>query len=539
MYNVLIVDDEWYAIKAIQSGVQWPELQVNHVYEAGSADEARSILAAKPVDVMISDIEMPGESGLELQEWVREHYPRVETIFLTCHSDFQYAREALRLGSLEYLLKPVNFGELGKAVRKALEQVRLEQELDEISDNLQRYSSQWNNQLPLLIERLWQDILKERIPLSPQSLESSFRMYGIPLERDSEILPIMISIEEWKQEFSSRDEEILEYAMRRAAEEIILDGYGGAVILDRDGINFVILYLNKQKEVPQGIKERCRAFIRTCEASFYSRISCYIGERTAIPGIVQSFRSLENLERGNVTQRNTIIEQVGSPAEPKQSVPVSLPEFKELAALFEAGQEEELLSHVRGYFQRISKEPIDLNRLISIHNGFRQMIYSAVDRKGLSVSDIYRRNELNGDSRHVKSLQDLERWTLEMLSIGCAGFKAVSGESDSSVIRSVQAHLQNHLAEPFSRDALAELVYLNPAYLSRLFKKETGISLSDYLIGLRMEKSKELLMNSSFKIQHIAAIVGYESFPHFTRLFKKTVGISPLQFRRNHRILSE
>lgn len=94
-----------------------------------------------------------------------------------------------------------------------------------------------------------------------------------------------------------------------------------------------------------------------------------------------------------------------------------------------------------------------------------------------------------------------------------------------------------HMRESVSREEVAGAVFLNPAYLSRLFKRETGVSLSDYIIRIRLEKARELLVTTNYKISHIAEMVGYESFPHFTRLFKKMVGVGPHHYRTQHQQL--
>lgn len=102
MYSVLLVDDEIHAIRGLHAGVSWHELRIESVYTAQSMKQAQQVLKESPVDIMVCDIEMPQGSGLDLVEWVKEQYPHIETIFLACHSDFDYARQALRLNSFEY-----------------------------------------------------------------------------------------------------------------------------------------------------------------------------------------------------------------------------------------------------------------------------------------------------------------------------------------------------------------------------------------------------------------------------------------------------
>ena len=99
----------------------------------------------------------------------------------------------------------------------------------------------------------------------------------------------------------------------------------------------------------------------------------------------------------------------------------------------------------------------------------------------------------------------------------------------------MQAHIAAHLNGDLSLTAMGALVYLNPFYLSRLFKKQLGITLTDYVIHARMEKAKELLLSTHRKINDIALEVGFESASYFTRFFKRTTGMTPLDYRDNHK----
>jgi len=95
----------------------------------------------------------------------------------------------------------------------------------------------------------------------------------------------------------------------------------------------------------------------------------------------------------------------------------------------------------------------------------------------------------------------------------------------------VQHYIHSHLKEDISLIKLAELIYFNPSYLSRLFKQVTGCTLSDYICDMRVKKAKELLEKDGLKIHEIASIVGYESSTYFARFFKKSTNMTPQEYR--------
>ena len=153
--NLLLVDDEIITIKGIQKGVNWEELPFVNVFTATSAEKAKDILLNNKIDIMLCDIEMPGENGLKLLEWARNRGDTVECIFLTCHEEFGFAREALKLKSMDYMLKPIPYDELQDVFLKAAEAVK-EKKQDH------RYLEYGKNQLTS-IER---EILKSEAEIS-------------------------------------------------------------------------------------------------------------------------------------------------------------------------------------------------------------------------------------------------------------------------------------------------------------------------------------------------------------------------------------
>ena len=141
--NILIVDDEAWAIQGMLDGVNWELLDFEKVLTAFSYAEALNILKNTYIDIMVSDIEMPGESGLKLIEYANTHSPNTECIILTAHDDFDYARTAVRLNCIEYLLKPIRYQKLTEIILQAKNKV------DERRKNEQilQYGEQYINSL--------------------------------------------------------------------------------------------------------------------------------------------------------------------------------------------------------------------------------------------------------------------------------------------------------------------------------------------------------------------------------------------------------
>ncbi|MBR5345870.1 MAG: AraC family transcriptional regulator [Clostridia bacterium] len=137
--NILIVDDEVLAVQGMLDGVNWEMLGFDHVLTAGSYAEAVNVFKNTYIDIMISDIEMPGESGLRLIEYVNGHSANTECIILTCHDEFDYARTAVRLNCIEYLLKPIRYQKLTEIIQQAKEKVENRRRNEQIRQYGEQY----------------------------------------------------------------------------------------------------------------------------------------------------------------------------------------------------------------------------------------------------------------------------------------------------------------------------------------------------------------------------------------------------------------
>lgn len=128
--NLLLVDDEAFALEALEHAINWKSLGIDQVFTCGNIKAARQICQESDIQIMICDIEMPNGTGLDLAKWLSENYPDLLILFLTCHSDFSFAKEAISYHAFAYLLKPFDIEEISQAVKEAVQQSRNRQKLN-------------------------------------------------------------------------------------------------------------------------------------------------------------------------------------------------------------------------------------------------------------------------------------------------------------------------------------------------------------------------------------------------------------------------
>lgn len=119
--TVILIDDEEVAVNALKRRVDWQKYGIDRVLIAGSMKQAQEVFGQEHIDAMLCDIEMPQGNGLELYEWVKIYYPEVECIYITCHPEYEYMRKAMQLGSVDYILKPIDYQELDQVLERMVQ----------------------------------------------------------------------------------------------------------------------------------------------------------------------------------------------------------------------------------------------------------------------------------------------------------------------------------------------------------------------------------------------------------------------------------
>jgi YesN/AraC family two-component response regulator len=136
--KLLMVNDEILTVETMKTDMDWEIYGVDEVFTAYDAEAAKACILKHPVDLMLCDIEMPGENGISVLNWVRENKKEIECVFLTCHASFEYAKEAIKLGCRDYILMPAKYEDIGEAVLKVINRIKEQRE----GERYQEYGKQ-------------------------------------------------------------------------------------------------------------------------------------------------------------------------------------------------------------------------------------------------------------------------------------------------------------------------------------------------------------------------------------------------------------
>ncbi|WP_336772534.1 response regulator transcription factor [Paenibacillus sp. MMO-58] len=525
-YHLLIVDDEVLAIEGVKADLDLHHLGISKLLTALNIRQAKDLFGREKIDILLCDIEMPQGSGFDLLSWVREHCPNTATIFFTSHANFKYAKEALHLGSLDYLLKPVRKADLENAIRKAQAVIDRSSEFNRNSQSHQL----WLKHHAFIIERFWVDLINHSTPSKPAAIRELVEHHHIPISDESVFLPILISIKRWKKGLDRRDEKILEYALKKSAEEMLIgdNSNGICFLLDR-GILLIILVANRGTSWDyEHLIRACRQYMDSCIGYFYCDLSCYFGRTVEAHEMASMVAELRGRDRNNVV----FVNQLFLYDDNRGSIPaVKLPALGVVASLMKTGTRDAVVHEVEAIVNNIvNHQEIDAGVLHQFNQNFTQVVFSFLNLRGIEANQLFGDEESRRISESALwSVTDMMAWVRHAVSRAMNHAEAV--KETEKIVRIVKNYISLHLDQDMTRESIADQVFLHPDYLTRIFKKETGYALSDYIVLEKVKVAKELLSQTDRPVSSIASTLGYTNFSYFTKLFKKHAGIGPMEYR--------
>lgn len=415
MNRLLIVDDEPDVVEGLYRLFRSREELELDIYRACSGAEALQVMRRERIDVMLSDIRMPGMTGLELFDQVRGQWPRCRVVFLTGHTDFESIYRASRDGAASYLLKTEDHASIVEAVCRALDELKNVTRVEELTSRVNQYAA-------------------------------SVRAY-----RSREILCAWVAGE-------------LAQGWRQAMQA--LGGFDAEAPV-------LMLAMMLNGAPPGEFPERTRVFLAMEEL-----MGAYLGGGVS--------RAMAEVERGlglGLFQGGALsVAQLKGAAEAMQSALTADWSIDVSVALY--------------------GEPVTAQRVPHCYESLAKLL----------------RRELSFGAGILVAQQD-------------QAVRAVG--SEARAITLVKDYIAAHLDQELSLTLLAAQVFLNPSYLSRLFRRDTGMTLMGYINSARIEKARELLVSTNMRIAGIAAQVGLESPSYFNQVFRRHCGVSPQEYRMN------
>lgn len=523
--NLLIVDDEYYCVENLKMKIEKRSKEFQTIFCAYSLKQALEYISSKNISIMICDIEMPGGSGLELLNCIRNKKLNTICIFLTAYAKFEYVSQALKLSSLDYLLKPVEDEQLFSALDRALSQYRQQQQslLNTI------HADYWKENRLYLLELFWMDLLENTISDKHDGIlqELSFRKLDPALAEVPYYL-IFLQICHSQKPFST-DESIIDFTLKNILREYFYEAEEAPIAI-RISADLYVLALPTSRHSFNALISSCEnalvGFLRHFKASFNFFVT---GEAIFMEEAPAVFAEIRSLSTQNVVLENYVFD-LSRPF--TEYFTKAVPEFpqKEWNTLLLNKNTQKLGHEAITYLKGLKYAGTGTREtLTSFYYGFLQLLFLHLENH-TALHHFQKYLASQSADLVCSSFDSMSKWIPEILASYESCLNRAQEQSD--VVFIVQQYIHKHLGEDITRYSLAEIVHLSPDYLSHLFKQKTGFSLTNYIIEERIRESKRLLSDKKISIRDIAITCGFQNVSYFSRQFKKSTGMTPREFRR-------
>ena len=517
--KLLIVDDEIQIRTGLQEGIPWDEIGFEQVYTAQNGIEALEICNQYKPEIVITDIRIPGMSGLELGKIIKNRYEPVEVIVLSGYSEFEYAREAISIRVFQYLLKPIRVNELIECVKGAKYKIE-----EYWSENQGR-----NEYRVLNRKRILQQMMMSNLLLSAED-EQLFRQQ---IEKDilKEIIVGVFSVDILLDKELDRFGHLLETDLH----EILEKNKAQELFWERGNLFFIMDVFSgyDRKRKMNSLREDIETYNQLLKKEFKNTISTAVSDVGSVKEIAILFRETENiLKKRMYLGSASFLEKEANDDE--QKLTLSPIDTKEMQQRIESLD----YAHVHIYIQKVFQKLRD-NRVTSIDfvksicEQLKNLLLQTMMNKGIDLAGIFEHNQsLLNEIPEYFTLKEYEEWTENLYQVILQGLSKLSGTQHSRVVLQAVDYISKNYAKSINLEMTAEYVNKSKNYFSYLFKKELGISFVEYLNQVRVEAAKKLLDTTDEKTYEISEKVGYSDYKYFSSVFKKITGVSPAQYKK-------
>lgn len=522
--RILVVDDEPIHRNGLVDMIRMLR-PAYEIIEASNGNEALNIVNSKRIDIAITDIRMPIKDGLSFLEEVNNLLSKMKVIMLSGYADFEYAQRSINLGAIDYILKPVNEAIvndiLSKAERKIDEEKKREEE-----------NKRYNTSFPVYLEYQLDKFVKSRL----NNTESQ-EILGL-LNNYCSGFVLTTKIKNY-DECNSDDLNSYKINIKYLIKTALAPHFHSLSFFDQDNENIMVTIITQEDKIDVidiFNFDLLKVFVDQLKEQYSLDVSIGVGNRFDIEehSIINSYKnSIKTVNYAFFFENSTILTYKEIELVQFSS---AFSRYVEETELYEAIKREDYIASaeiLKSILNRFTAEqypsPDSLKEVVAIilFNSSRLCQNFIGDDEYSTLV-----NSIKQDIYKVQSFVELERLSVDYLK------KIIDIMSTNKVLRyekifiDCKKYINEHYMEDLKLDDIANKFNFNPNYFSTLFKNYTNMNLSDYIFGVRMKKAKEYLKNNKLKIYEISDKIGYKDVKYFIRVFKKTYGMSPDEFRK-------
>jgi two-component system response regulator YesN len=532
LITVLVADDEKWMRDEISSSIDWETHGFMLLGEAGDGLEALEMIRQLKPDIVLADIQMPGLDGIELFRRVKDTGLSCVFIYFSGYDRFEYAKNAVNLGALGYILKPVDEKELLELLIKAKNCVLAERQERLYNEKLVDLSSRVLQQRH---KDFFYNVMHKRIHLPDEVNEAVIKL-ELPLRGSLFTL------------FNCRIDNLRALALGGLPNpaEKFKNVLGGLIadFLKKYGFHFysvdyevgsvaIVNYSTVDCLVRDEIFRACEQISASFQAVTGATITIGIGnEVSEIGNIHQSFsESQKAIEQRLIAGRGTIIDISNVKKSLYRTVLLDPALQKNITEGIEKCDSQLADSVAYALQKTLKKGDVSIEDIRNFNYQFIEHVFRILSKVGGSPAGTFGNPHVLCDE--LDMCEDMDELVSKVKNILDAAIQAAIGFKSDYYIKlrgSVKKYIEEHYSGDISLESVAKEFKFHPNYLCKLFKDEIGVNFIDYITELRIEKSKELLADIRYTVYDVARKVGYNDAKYFTKVFKKVAGITPSEY---------
>lgn len=521
MYRVLLVDDEELDLEGMRRFIPWSELGMKVVGSVNNALSASELIEQQPIDILVSDVNMPYMSGLELARAALERTPDLRVIFVSGYQEFSYVQQALSLKAYNYVLKPMDDSELISTLLK------VKQDLDE-ANKQREVEEAYQKMIPLAKSNMLISLLEGEQHDEQQLGVKDAEYYGLNKLK----WPIRVAVMEidklsWKYvERQQTSQDMLRVFLQQLHLAL---GKEESAYCKLNGQRFAVLL--EEEDVDQRI-ERLYAFIKQkLPVSITTGLGEAVHELNELSASYQ--QAVEAVEGKMFLGKGTLIKYEKVYCEPAMLDARMLD--TRMDALLKAMTEYDLV-RIYDEFENLFQSVSGLRSKFTVHNLSNYIIWKLEQYLNSIDEDLFQLLDIGIHNLDIlqqfETINDIRSWLVHRVFEISERLHEKSNTTNSKFIRNIVKTIKENMSENVTLKDLAEQFSFSPSYLGFLIKEKSGYTFNELLFHIRMERACELLKQPGMKIYEVADQVGYRNLAYFSRQFKEKFGITPLDYRK-------
>lgn len=530
MFQVLLVDDEPLVRNNLSTLINFRKHGFEICGEAHNGVMALALIEQSPPHIAIIDVNMPEMNGVELNRTIKERYPAIKTIMLSSFDDYDYVRECLKNGSIDYLLKHrLDGATLIDLLNKAV--LALQQE-DRLLENRNDQKAMAERMNPVLIRGYIADLVRRK-PQSAQELEAFARKNGLYPQTVSyaaaslQIVPFLLLTQSCSDVQTNR--------LVQQAVEIMQQSLGDiqertAAYLENGRMVVVFSFKERSEHAAASEADRMMSKLRHALELFLNLKCVYaVGHLCSSLSLLgTSYGSAERLLDFSPNEELTGQVNGGGNGIYGQRVSLTIEEQKQLLLSIEMLDKDGMQRLILSVFDSIKGQPIHshsvqmiISELLHIAD---KVLKKWLPQHGSAMDKLPARSELG----RLDSVGEMEQWLQAFYASLLSLLKETHavGPYSRHVSQAIGFILERYSGS-VTLELAADAISLNPSYLSRLFKEETKSTFSEYLNRIRIDAARKLLENGQYSLKQISSQAGFSSYNYFFRVFKEMTGMTP------------